>query len=256
MLRPHVFHHSVFRGPVVRRSVFGRHGFQIPAFVLLSLGMLCVTPANAESPAPDAKKAVEGARDARNKADRAVGQAHDARDKAHAARDEAREARDEAKDARETAKDAREEAREDRKEARESRRELRKDQLEKLGLRLKELEKNRKERRDKYRDAIEKRWGALVSVAPVRAELVRHAWRMARLNRMHDLAEALEDKPLLARIDALLKRENERHERRMTALKENPNPTPAGSGLAAVHGAPGPSGASPAPSAAPAGSAQ
>jgi hypothetical protein len=84
-------------------------------------------------------------------------------------------------------------------------------------------------------------------------EFRRHARRMAFLNRAKFIATTeLEDpkrSTALARIDKLLAREKERHERRVEKLKSNvPTPGPSGSASAApvptTSAAPAPSGSS------------
>ena len=46
-----------------------------------------------------------------------------------------------------------------------------------------------------------------------------HARRMARLHRLKDLAEAEENDNALARIEALIKKEQARHQKKMDKLK-------------------------------------
>lgn len=58
--------------------------------------------------------------------------------------------------------------------------------------------------------------------APIRAELRTHALRVSRLMRIRALAVE-SDPTLVVRIDALLSRENARHDRRMTKLIEQAN---------------------------------
>lgn len=52
-----------------------------------------------------------------------------------------------------------------------------------------------------------------------RMELNTYAWRIARLRRMRTLAEQQGKSKLIERIDALMKKENERHEMRMERLR-------------------------------------
>jgi hypothetical protein len=97
-------------------------------------------------------------------------------------------------------------------------------------------DQTRAKRRLEHRISLRDRYGVeLLQRPPIRAELERHAWRVARLERMRVLAEAIHDeakrKKTLARLDALATKENARHERHMEQLK-NPGNT-----LGAAHSA-------------------
>jgi hypothetical protein len=66
---------------------------------------------------------------------------------------------------------------------------------------------------------VRSRWNRRVLTRPaVRSELTLHAQRMARLNRMLRLATWRNRSALRFRINALIRKENRRHQRRMTAL--------------------------------------
>ena len=100
--------------------------------------------------------------------------------------------------------------------------------------RLETLRKDRKERRRAQSDALIRLWGKdVLARPPVRSEIEHHAWRMARLERMKTLLSESDNKnktKLLARIDKLIERENERHKKHMDALRAgNPAATAAGS---------------------------
>jgi len=53
----------------------------------------------------------------------------------------------------------------------------------------------------------------------VKAELGMHAWRIARLERIRTLAVEQKKTQLVAKVDALIKRENERYQRRLERLR-------------------------------------
>ncbi|GEM_PF-1927244 len=74
----------------------------------------------------------------------------------------------------------------------------------------------RKEQIEKLR---EKFGTELLQRRETRMELGVHAWRIARLQRMRALAEEQKKPKLVDRIDTLIKRENERHARRMDRLR-------------------------------------
>jgi len=87
----------------------------------------------------------------------------------------------------------------------------------------------RAKRRSEQRAVLKERYGSeLLQRPPVRAELERHAWRVARLARMRALAEemtnATKRKKTLERLDKLAAKENARHERHMDQLKTQKNP--------------------------------
>ncbi len=78
----------------------------------------------------------------------------------------------------------------------------------------------------------------------LRVELQTHARRLAQCERLRELAA--KDTKMVARIDAMLAKENERHERRMTRLIDDANQAPEGAA------APADPAAAPAPAEAPA----
>jgi hypothetical protein len=96
----------------------------------------------------------------------------------------------------------------------------------KLIERFEERKRTMTERRKAAHDAIRRRWGTLVDQPPVREELRLHAMRVAKLERVKELAEADGKADLVARAALALERENTRHEKRMAAF-------PAGAGAPA-----------------------
>ena len=131
-------------------------------------------------------------------------------------RDERKDAREEKRDER---KDAREEKREERKEAREEAREERKEAREERKGAREERRETRKDRRKDRLKEIRERWGDIVRLPEVRAELKTQAWRMARLNHIKALAESEGKTELVARADKLIERERARHQAAMERLK-------------------------------------
>ena len=100
---------------------------------------------------------------------------------------------------------------------------------EELKKELAALDKSRNERRREHREALKQRWGADLARPPAREELRHHERRMAQLERMSLLAQsersgAAKGK-LVARIDKLVARENERHQRKMTQVAAQPGTT-------------------------------
>jgi hypothetical protein len=87
------------------------------------------------------------------------------------------------------------------------------------------LEEARKDRADRIRarrDAVRAKWGDLALRPAFRNELRLHAWRVARLRAIRQIALDESNPELAARCDALLAREERRHDRRMAALKVDP----------------------------------
>jgi hypothetical protein len=79
----------------------------------------------------------------------------------------------------------------------------------------------RHERRLARLRELRERYGSdLLKTPPVREELEHHAWRLARLKRMRELATEKKNDKLIAKIDQLEKKENERHEKAMNRFKE------------------------------------
>jgi hypothetical protein len=82
----------------------------------------------------------------------------------------------------------------------------------------------RAKRRQDHRGELKRQYGLELLKRPaVLAELKTHAWRMARLERMQNLAEAITNadkrKKTLARLEKLITKEKERHARQMEHLK-------------------------------------
>jgi len=71
---------------------------------------------------------------------------------------------------------------------------------------------------------MKKLWGAAaIKNAAMREEFRRHAWRMARLNRIRMMAEAAGKADVVSRVDALAEKERKRHTQRMDQLKKAPD---------------------------------
>jgi hypothetical protein len=92
------------------------------------------------------------------------------------------------------------------------------------------LREQRDERRKEHRESMKRRWGGMLAQAPVRTELTHHARRIAFLNRALFVAQTdakVKDRDkLVTRIEKLLEKEHERHDRAMARLKSAP---PSGS---------------------------
>jgi len=110
--------------------------------------------------------------------------------------------------------------------------------------RLAKLKDDAKDRRKAHREALKEKWGDTLAKPNVREELRHHARRMAFLNRALIVAEtekkgADKDK-LVARIEKLIEKENERHDKAMERIKSGPttpaaaNPTPGASAAPAA----------------------
>jgi hypothetical protein len=105
---------------------------------------------------------------------------------------------------------------------------------------LVKLRANMAERRAQHQSELKTRWGAVLAMPSAKQELEHHARRMARLNRAALLAETevTKDKDkLVERIQKLIDKEQERHERAMNRFKSMPN-TPGASTAIAVEAAP------------------
>ena len=85
--------------------------------------------------------------------------------------------------------------------------------------------RTRDKRRQEHRDQIHGKYGSELLQRPaILAELKTHAWRMARLERMRALADAVADatkrKKTIDRLDKLIEKEKARHDRGMDHLKD------------------------------------
>jgi hypothetical protein len=98
------------------------------------------------------------------------------------------------------------------------------------------LRASREERRREHREALRQRWGNQLAQPSAQEELQHHERRMARLERMALLAQnepnGAKKDALVARIEKLTSRENERHERKMGQLEASANAKTAGAGQA------------------------
>jgi hypothetical protein len=123
-------------------------------------------------------------------------------------------------------------------------RERRGEMSEQMKAHLKELAQTRAERRSKRRADLSKRWGHWIEVRAHRPEFTRHAWRMARLRRIHQLAVEQKNTALVERAQKLIDKEQQRHSARLEKLKARGS-SPAGSASApSAASAPTPSPAS------------
>jgi len=84
---------------------------------------------------------------------------------------------------------------------------------------LEQLRATRKQRRAAHLAKLKHKWGGLVTHPAVRAELKVHAWRMARLDRVRELAAAEDKTDVVARVDKLIAKEQARHDKHMGVLK-------------------------------------
>jgi chromosome segregation ATPase len=168
---------------------------------LLALGL--AAPARTAVAADDSakgpvKKAAEARKEAREKLKE---KRADLKDKIAEKKAAAGEATDEAK---KDVKEARKEVKEARQELREA---------------WQKLRETRKERRKERREAIKEKYGDVLDKPAVRAELRLHAWRMARLKRIRAVATSEDKKDTVARVDKLMEKEKQRHQKRMDHLK-------------------------------------
>jgi hypothetical protein len=102
------------------------------------------------------------------------------------------------------------------------------ERLEALRQKIDTRRKTFAERRDAEQDRIRIRWGALVERASVQEELRLHAMRIARLNRIEELAEVEGKTAVEARALKAIDRENARHDKRMQELAMTPAAVPGG----------------------------
>jgi hypothetical protein len=94
---------------------------------------------------------------------------------------------------------------------------------EMLATRTEKLRTSLDTRRRAQKRSLLRLWGKdMLRKQPVKDELDVHAKRMARLNRIRDLAQAEVDTEVLARINQLVRKERDRHERAMNQLKVAP----------------------------------
>lgn len=90
----------------------------------------------------------------------------------------------------------------------------------KLQVRAKKLSMDRKDRAQKRQNELQKELGEKVKLAPVRAELERHAWRVARLERLAAIAEAAGRTQAATRAKELLEKEMADHPLRLKKAAE------------------------------------
>jgi hypothetical protein len=90
--------------------------------------------------------------------------------------------------------------------------------LDAMRQRVEERQKTLDARRQAERDRLRIRWGAVVQQPAVVQALQIHAYRVARLERIQELAQVEAKPAVAARASKALDRENVRHERTMAAL--------------------------------------
>lgn len=91
----------------------------------------------------------------------------------------------------------------------------RKKRRQKLEEKRKERSKTRQKRRKEEREEVEKKYPKAKDNPAARAELAKHAKRMARLRRSRELAVADGRDDLVKRIDAMISKEQARHQAAM-----------------------------------------
>lgn len=99
-----------------------------------------------------------------------------------------------------------------------------KEDREAFEKRLQELhearQKNREERTKEQRAELKERFKDAEPNPAITAELKHHAWRVARLLRLKELAAAGERAEIVERVEELMEKENARHEKHLAHLKE------------------------------------
>jgi hypothetical protein len=121
--------------------------------------------------------------------------------------------------------DKAEERREFRSALRDLREDLKSGKVSKVELkdRLSKLKETLPDRRRAHREAIKERWGATLADPQAKSELELYARRLAKLNRALFVAESerqgKDKEALVDRIEKLIQKENERHEKAMERLK-------------------------------------
>jgi hypothetical protein len=114
------------------------------------------------------------------------------------------------------------EARRDLQAARRSAPPLSADEKERAEKRLAEQDRKRRVDRENRakasRERLQKEHGDATARPEIQSELRRHAWRVARLERLIAMGEAADRLAVAERAKALLDKENELHERRLGTL--------------------------------------
>ncbi len=93
---------------------------------------------------------------------------------------------------------------------------------DKLDKALEQARTNREERRKDRLTQLEKAHGDKLTDTALQGELLQHAWRVARLERLIQIAEASRRTRLVKKGQDLLQKENERHEARVAELNQGP----------------------------------
>jgi hypothetical protein len=89
---------------------------------------------------------------------------------------------------------------------------------------IEELRKNRGDRRKESVGRLRRRWGQLLADEKGAAELKRHSFRIALLQRIRAVAESKKDGKTVETVDELLTKEDERHFNAMNSLREGALP--------------------------------
>ncbi len=167
---------------------------------------------------------------------------------AHEDRKELQKDRKELQKDRKELHEDRKELHEDRKELREDRKELREDKAEAADSSPeKQAERAaRHQRRMEQLKQLRAKYGAeAIARPPIRDELRRHAWNLARLTRLAALAEQQKKTRHLKRIGDLRVKEEARHQRRMAELTAGAAQPAAPQPASPAHAAPVTPGAKP-----------
>jgi len=138
----------------------------------------------------------------------------DVREERKDVREERKELREDRKELREDRKDgaSKEEIREGKKELAEDRKEIREER--------KEVREERREARKARQRELKEKWGEAIKKPAAKEELKVHGRRMARLQRAKAVAEKLNKKEMVARIEKLMEKERGRHQAAMDKIKE------------------------------------
>jgi len=89
---------------------------------------------------------------------------------------------------------------------------------------IQQLRKDRGDRRKESVGRLRKRWGNLLADEKGAAELKRHSFRIAILQRIRAIATSKKDTKTIEAVDELLTKEDERHFKTMNSLREGALP--------------------------------
>lgn len=88
----------------------------------------------------------------------------------------------------------------------------------KAKARVEEVKAKAKEHRAEIKKKVEEKLKGQAMVAPLKEELKRHARRISRLERAKDVAQEANDADTVSRIDKLVAKENDRHDKWMASF--------------------------------------